>query len=41
MEKLKIVVVPEKNIVASMSGCGRNWDNLCGSRDCVGGRRAG
>ena len=41
MDKLKIVVVPEKNIVASMSGCGRNWDNLCGSRDCVGGRRAG
>lgn len=32
MDKLKIVVVPEKNIVASMSGCGRNWDNLCGSK---------
>lgn len=40
MEKLKVIVVSEKNIVASMGGCGRNWGNLCGSRDCSGGRRA-
>lgn len=40
MEKLKIVVVSEKSIAVSMAGCGRNWSNLCGSRDCTGGKRA-
>lgn len=32
MKKLKIVVVSAKNVKNSKGGCGRNWDNLCGSR---------
>lgn len=34
MEKLKVVVVPEKVFVRSMAGCGKNIEELCGSKPC-------
>ena len=40
MKNLNVTVISERELVASMAGCGKNWNNLCGSRDCTGGKRA-
>lgn len=34
MEKLKIVVVSENAVSNMMGGCGKNWDQLCGLKQC-------
>jgi hypothetical protein len=34
MKKLKMVVVSEKEVTASVGGCGKHFADLCGARSC-------